>query len=68
MAWLLDSGIVCVCVIQLFPPSRYFSGHDHNMQYIQESNSPVSYFVTGAGRLTDSSEKHKVSTLQQHKR
>ena len=36
------------------------------MQYIQESNSPVSYFVTGAGRLTDSSEKHKVSTPQQH--
>ena len=31
------------------------------MQYIQESNSPVSYFVTGAGRLTDSSEKHKDS-------
>jgi len=38
----------------------YFCGHDHNMQYIQESTSPVSYFVTGAGHLTDPSEEHAV--------
>ena len=32
------------------------------MQYIQEANSTVSYFVTGAGHLTDPSEAHKVRT------
>ena len=41
---------------------RYFCGHDHTMQYIQEANSTVSYFVTGAGHLTDPSEAHKVNT------
>ena len=40
--------------------SSYFCGHDHNMQYIQESSNPVSYFVTGAGHLSDPSEEHKV--------
>ena len=40
--------------------SAYFSGHDHNLQYIQEADSNVSYFVVGAGHLTDPSDDHKV--------
>lgn len=44
---------------------RYLCGHDHNLQHIQESTSPVDYFVTGAGHLTDPSEAHKVRCLSQ---
>ena len=36
-------------------------GHDHNLQHIRESTSPVDYIVTGAGHLTDPSEAHLVS-------
>ena len=38
--------------------SAYFSGHDHNMQHINESN--VQYYLTGAGHLIEPSQKHKV--------
>lgn len=40
---------------------RYLCGHDHNLQHIRESTSPVDYFVTGAGHLTNPSVAHKVS-------
>ncbi|KAL5467623.1 hypothetical protein EMCRGX_G031882 [Ephydatia muelleri] len=34
----------------------YFCGHDHSLQYINDTN--VNYFVCGAGHLTDDSESH----------
>ena len=43
---------------------RYLCGHDHNLQHIRESTSPVDYFVVGAGHLTDPSEAHKVGKVQ----
>lgn len=39
--------------------SAYLCGHDHNLQHIQENEDQVSYFVIGAGHLTDPSESHK---------
>ena len=40
---------------------RYFSGHDHNLQYIKEDESAVNYVVSGAGHETDTSTHHKVA-------
>lgn len=41
--------------------SSYFSGHDHDLQYIKEDDSSVNYFVSGAGHLIEDSDKHKAS-------
>ncbi|WP_412067720.1 purple acid phosphatase family protein [Rubrivirga sp. IMCC43871] len=30
----------------------YFAGHDHNLQHHRPVNSPIDYFVSGAGSLT----------------
>jgi tartrate-resistant acid phosphatase type 5 len=35
----------------------YFSGHDHDMQHLNDSG--VQYFLSGAGHLVESSQKHK---------
>ena len=48
----------------LYSLPSYFCGHDHNLQYIQESSNAVSYFVVGAGHLSDPSEEHKVTCMQ----
>ena len=39
--------------------AAYFSGHDHDMQHINDSN--VQYFLSGAGHLVEPSQKHMVS-------
>ena len=38
--------------------AAYFSGHDHDMQHLNDSG--VRYFLSGAGHLVESSQKHKV--------
>ena len=38
--------------------AAYFSGHDHDMQHLNDSG--VQYFLSGAGHLVESSQKHKV--------
>jgi tartrate-resistant acid phosphatase type 5 len=38
--------------------ATYFSGHDHDMQHLNDSG--VQYFLSGAGHLVESSQKHKV--------
>ena len=38
--------------------AAYFGGHDHNMQHLNDSG--VQYFLSGAGHLVESSQKHKV--------
>jgi len=35
----------------------YFSGHDHDLQYLFDGTVP--YFLTGAGHLTENSQAHK---------
>ena len=40
--------------------AAYFSGHDHDMQHINDSG--VQYLLSGAGHLVESSQKHMVST------
>jgi hypothetical protein len=30
----------------------YFAGHDHNLQHLRPEDSPVHYFISGAGSLT----------------
>ena len=40
--------------------AAYFSGHDHDMQHLNDSG--VQYFLSGAGHLVDSSQKHMVSS------
>ena len=44
--------------------AAYFSGHDHDMQHINDSN--VQYILSGAGHLVESSQKHKVRKLCQY--
>jgi tartrate-resistant acid phosphatase type 5 len=41
--------------------AAYFSGHDHDMQHLNDSG--VQYFLSGAGHLVESSQKHKVDHL-----
>ena len=36
----------------------YFCGHDHSLQYINDTN--VNYFVCGAGHRSEDSESHLV--------
>ena len=38
--------------------AAYFSGHDHDMQHLNDSG--VQYFLSGAGHLVESSQKHEV--------
>ncbi|XP_033111307.1 tartrate-resistant acid phosphatase type 5-like [Anneissia japonica] len=38
--------------------NAYFSGHDHNLQYLKEDNSTVKYFVIGSGNFVDPSVAH----------
>ena len=40
--------------------AAYFSGHDHDMQHINDSG--VQYFLSGVGHLVESSQKHMVNT------
>ena len=46
-------------MLQKYKVAAYFSGHDHDMQHL--SDSGVQYFLSGAGHLVESSQKHKVS-------
>ena len=45
-------------MLQKYKVAAYFSGHDHNMQHISDTN--VQYFLSGAGHLVESSQKHMV--------
>ncbi|XP_048473841.1 tartrate-resistant acid phosphatase type 5-like isoform X1 [Rhincodon typus] len=38
--------------------SAYFCGHDHNLQFIQDSNG-IGYVLSGAGNFMENSTKHK---------
>eukprot|EP00062_Callorhinchus_milii_P025910 gi/632987421/ref/XP_007910776.1/ PREDICTED: tartrate-resistant acid phosphatase type 5 [Callorhinchus milii] len=38
--------------------SAYFCGHDHNLQFIQDSNG-IAYVLSGAGNFMDDSTRHK---------
>ncbi|CAI8034749.1 Tartrate-resistant acid phosphatase type 5 [Geodia barretti] len=46
-------------MLEKYNVSSYLCGHDHNLQHIRESSSPVDYFVVGAGHLTDPSTAHE---------
>ena len=45
-------------LLMKYKVAAYFSGHDHDMQHISDSN--VQYFLSGAGHLVESSQKHMV--------
>ena len=46
---------VIYCVLLLV---SYFCGHDHSLQYINDTG--INYFVCGAGHRTEESESHLV--------
>ncbi|XP_038640867.1 tartrate-resistant acid phosphatase type 5-like isoform X1 [Scyliorhinus canicula] len=53
------------CLVQKLYPlltqyrvSAYFSGHDHNLQFIQDGDG-IGYVVSGAGNFMEYSTKHK---------
>ncbi|XP_055519933.1 tartrate-resistant acid phosphatase type 5a isoform X2 [Leucoraja erinacea] len=53
------------CLVQKLYPlltqyrvSAYFCGHDHNLQFIQDSNG-IGYVLSGAGNFMEYSTKHK---------
>ncbi|XP_076825505.1 tartrate-resistant acid phosphatase type 5-like [Clavelina lepadiformis] len=57
-------------LLEKYGVSAYFSGHDHNLQHIRESGSPVEYFVSGAVDIVNPSMKHEsdipANSLQFH--
>nr|CAB3219776.1 tartrate-resistant acid phosphatase type 5-like [Phallusia mammillata] len=45
-------------LLEKYNVNAYFSGHDHNLQHIRETNSTVNYFVSGAVDVVDPSKTH----------
>ncbi len=41
-----------VPLFERYGVQAYFAGHDHNLQHHRPADSPVDYFVSGAGSLT----------------
>ncbi|XP_006811313.1 tartrate-resistant acid phosphatase type 5-like [Saccoglossus kowalevskii] len=48
-------------MLEKYRTTAYFSGHDHNLQYLKEDNSTVEYFVIGSAHVVDPSIEHKNS-------
>lgn len=46
-------------LLQKYQATAYFCGHDHNLQYLQETDSPIGYVLSGAGNFIDESLKHE---------
>eukprot|EP00163_Fabomonas_tropica_P002921 TRINITY_DN1238_c0_g1_i1.p1 TRINITY_DN1238_c0_g1~~TRINITY_DN1238_c0_g1_i1.p1 ORF type:complete len:296 (-),score=74.61 TRINITY_DN1238_c0_g1_i1:14-901(-) len=45
-------------LFEKYKVAAYMNGHDHSMQHIQPSGSPVDYFVIGAANFAEDSKKH----------
>ncbi|XP_066929084.1 putative uncharacterized protein DDB_G0271606 [Clytia hemisphaerica] len=40
-------------LFEKYSVNAYFSGHDHNLQHIHETDSEVHYFISGSGNFVD---------------
>ena len=40
-------------ILEQYHVQAYFSGHEHNLQYMHQDDSSVHYVITGGGSLTD---------------
>lgn len=40
-------------ILEHYHVQAYFSGHEHNLQYMHQDYSSVHYVITGGGSLTD---------------
>lgn len=40
-------------ILEQYHAQAYFSGHEHNLQYMHQDDSSVHYVITGGGSLTD---------------
>ncbi|XP_056426414.1 tartrate-resistant acid phosphatase type 5 [Hyla sarda] len=47
-------------LLKKYNVTAYLSGHDHNMQYLQD-DSGIGYVLSGAGNFLESSRKHEES-------
>ena len=45
-------------MLEKYGVAAYYCGHDHNLQHL--TDSPVEYYVVGAGHLIDPSHTHEV--------
>ncbi|XP_041476033.1 tartrate-resistant acid phosphatase type 5-like [Lytechinus variegatus] len=48
-------------LLKQYNVSAYFAGHDHCLQHIHEPESPVEYFISGAGAKIDPGRTHRFS-------
>ncbi|XP_068128285.1 tartrate-resistant acid phosphatase type 5 [Hyperolius riggenbachi] len=65
--WSVSSHGPTHCLVRLLNPllqkyrvTAYLSGHDHNIQYLQDDLG-IGYVLSGAGNFADESQKHKHS-------
>ncbi|XP_072255640.1 tartrate-resistant acid phosphatase type 5 [Pyxicephalus adspersus] len=63
--WSIAEHGPTLCLLQHVEPllrkygvTAYLSGHDHNMQYLQDDSS-IGYILSGAGNFMENSHKHK---------
>lgn len=51
-------------ILEQYQVKAYFSGHEHNLQYIHQDSSHIHYVITGGGSLTDYSPIQKFTPFE----